>query len=511
MRVAPLRETSADAEPEDPPEQVDFSSPSESEVRSQPSSSQVTEPSRVAPAPPPPPPSPYAVEGMDISLAVPGEPVINTQNKLEVGVIRPEPRPVPLTELGDPDEELPLDDIRETVAPTPPTAELTPLRETELPPERRAVTASNDISTDFDALQVPEVQATPPKTQTKPLVESPREVRLRTETLNRPLSAQANATPVETPNKSISLQSRPEPFEEPARPEARLRDIPQPEYTDYRLKPGDEIEISVWGEDMTKTLVVRPDGKISYPLANEIRVVGMTFEELKDILYERLSKYIINPKITIVGKSFSGNFVSILGAVKDPGRKVINQNERVLDVISKAKGLRYEDLGGSGGEVANLKQAYLSRGGSLVPVDFPGLIYEGDMTQNVPVMIGDFIYIPSSIGQPIYITGEVRRPHSLPFRGSPTLLDAVSSAQGFLSAADKTRICIVRGSLYKPEITLVNYNKILEGKVKNFNLEPGDIVHIPPTSLTKLERISTQILPFLDDILKADEIRDNVR
>lgn len=281
---------------------------------------------------------------------------------------------------------------------------------------------------------------------------------------------------------------------------------------DYRLKPGDQIEISVWGEeDMDRVIVIRPDGKISYLLVGEVAVVGLTFKELKKELEERLSKYINEPTVSIIGRSFEGNFVSILGAVKNPGRKVVSKNDRVLDVLAKANGLRFEEFGGRGGEVANLQKAYLSRKGKLLKVNFSDLIYNGDMSQNHLVEIGDFIYIPSSIGAPVFITGEVRGPTSMPFRGQPTLLEAITEAGGFNTKAKKNNVYIVKGGLSNPVVTKVDYNKVVMGDTQNVYLQPGDIVHVPPTTVTKIERLSAQILPFLNAIIDTGAAEDTLK
>ncbi len=279
----------------------------------------------------------------------------------------------------------------------------------------------------------------------------------------------------------------------------------------YRLKPGDQIEISVWGEEMTRAIKVRPDGFISYLLIGEVKAIGLTFSELKLTLETLLDKYIIAPQVSIIGLDFKGNFMSILGAVDRPGQVIVYTGDRILDVLSKAGGLRYENYQGQGGEVANLRNAYLSRGGDLIPTNFIGLLYDGNMSFNHRIEIGDFIYIPSSVGLAIYVTGEVYSPLSVPYRGRPTLLDAITQAGGFNTKAKKSSIFLVRGGLYSPDVTRLNYNEIVAGKEKNILLEPGDIVHVPPTFITQVERLSTQIIPFLDTILKTKDSKDAVR
>lgn len=294
-----------------------------------------------------------------------------------------------------------------------------------------------------------------------------------------------------------------------------LTEPKEPSYQalDYRLKPGDKIEISVWGENMTRELMVRPDGKISYILIDEIDVVGKTFKQLKDEIELKLSQFILEPKVSIIGKSFEGNFVSILGAVAKPGRQVVSNSDHVLDVLTKAGGLKFIEFGNSNkvGEVANLRNAYLSRSGQLVPVDFVKLLYEGDMRHNIPVQIGDFIYIPSTVDMPIYITGEFNNPSSLPYVGQPTLLEAIAEGRGFNIKANKKKVFVVRGGMVKPEMITYNYHDIISGRLVNPTLEPGDIVYVPPTTLTKIERLSSQIIPFLNSIIDAKTAKSSIQ
>lgn len=280
---------------------------------------------------------------------------------------------------------------------------------------------------------------------------------------------------------------------------------------EYRLKPGDRIEVSVWGEDMTRELMVGPDGRISYILVGELNVLNMSFKELKTELQEKLDSFLIDPNVSVIGLSYEGNYVSILGAVKNPGRIVIAGGDRLIDVLARAGGLRFEEFGNNQGEIANLANAYLSREGKMVPVDFSRLLYEGDMTQNVRVEIGDFIYIPSSVGQPIYVTGEVNTPTSVPFRGKPTLLDAIAEANGFNNQGQKNKIYLVRGGMVNPQIVTYSFYKIVKGKMENPFLDPGDIIYVPPTTITRIERLSAQIIPFLNVITSSKSAKDSVQ
>jgi len=283
-------------------------------------------------------------------------------------------------------------------------------------------------------------------------------------------------------------------------------------YDDYHIKPGDQMEISVFGEpDMSKRIIVQPDGKLCYFLVGEIDVVGMTFSELRQEIEKMLSKYILSPSVTIIGEKYEGNYMTILGSVRKPGRHSVFQTDRVIDALSRAEGLRFASTDDSSfsGEISNLKMAYLSRDGKLMNVDFDKLINSGDMSQNISVQVGDFIYIPSSTTQKVFVLGEVNLSRSIPCSATTTLLEAITSAEGFNEkTACKRSVCVIKGSLVKPEVIILNFNKIVSGKEKNIVLDPGDIVYVPSTFVTDVERISAQIIPFLNSIIGADNALD---
>lgn len=325
-----------------------------------------------------------------------------------------------------------------------------------------------------------------------------------------PLVGDRDVLMVDTiPQRAASAESQPT----PSLKEIDLSDLPfakNNERRSYHIKPGDRIEISVWGEDMDRDLVVSPDGTVAYLLIGEVFVLNKTFREVEEQITTRLAPFIIDPKVTVLGKSYEGNYVSILGAVSKPGRQIVNNNDCILDVITRAGGLKFSELGDSQGEIANLKGAYLSRNGQRINIDFTSLLYEGDMSQNISVRIGDFIYIPSAIGQHVYVTGEVNSPSAIPFRGRPTLLQVITQSGGLNIQAHRRRIMLVRGSLDNPLITEFNFQKIMVGQSTNPYLNPGDIVHVPPTTLTKIERVSTQIIPFLNTIISGKQAKDSV-
>ncbi len=110
---------------------------------------------------------------------------------------------------------------------------------------------------------------------------------------------------------------------------------------DYILGPGDALLISVWREEtLTRTVTVRPDGKISFPLVQEIRVSGLTPLQLRDMIEERLRKYVQNPNVSVVVTEYNSFKIYIIGEVGRPGMYQLKSPTTLLQALSLAGGFR---------------------------------------------------------------------------------------------------------------------------------------------------------------------------
>ena len=108
----------------------------------------------------------------------------------------------------------------------------------------------------------------------------------------------------------------------------------------YLIQPGDLMEISVWKEeDLTKTVLVLPDGSLSFPLAGNIQAAGKSVVELEKIATGLIEKYIPDPVITISLQQLSGNKVYVIGKVQRPGELVANRRMDVVQALSVAGGM----------------------------------------------------------------------------------------------------------------------------------------------------------------------------
>lgn len=109
----------------------------------------------------------------------------------------------------------------------------------------------------------------------------------------------------------------------------------------YRLGPGDVLQISVWNnKDLERTLTVRPDGMISFPLLNDIPAAGLTAMQLQTKITSGLQQYITNPQVSVVVQAVNSFTVSVLGEVQKPGRYEMHSGTAtVLDALAMAGGL----------------------------------------------------------------------------------------------------------------------------------------------------------------------------
>ncbi len=113
-------------------------------------------------------------------------------------------------------------------------------------------------------------------------------------------------------------------------------DLPAP----YVIQPGDLIEVSVWkNADLSRTVLVRPDGRISLPLLNEISAAGRTAPELRDVLAAKLAEYVSNSEVSVIVHEVKGVAVSVIGEVRQPGRYALQNRTTVLDALAMAGGL----------------------------------------------------------------------------------------------------------------------------------------------------------------------------
>jgi polysaccharide export outer membrane protein len=157
----------------------------------------------------------------------------------------------------------------------------------------------------------------------------------------------------------------------------------------YLIGPEDVLHVAVWKEaDLTATLPVRPDGKISLPLLNDVQAAGMTPEQLSESLTIKLKKYIADPRVTVVVTAINSKRIYISGEVLHAGPMPMSPNMTVLQALSSA-GLN---------QFAKTKGIYVLRTENgkqeKLPVNYRKLLKGEEIGQNYLLQTGDTIVVP---------------------------------------------------------------------------------------------------------------------
>lgn len=107
----------------------------------------------------------------------------------------------------------------------------------------------------------------------------------------------------------------------------------------YKIGPQDVVRVDVWKEpDISRTIPVRPDGKISLPLLNDVQAAGLTATQLSTAIHDELTKYLTNPQVTVTVTEINSRRVYVTGEVTRPGALALLPNMTVLQALTSAGG-----------------------------------------------------------------------------------------------------------------------------------------------------------------------------
>jgi polysaccharide biosynthesis/export protein len=265
---------------------------------------------------------------------------------------------------------------------------------------------------------------------------------------------------------------------------------------EYRIGPKDVLQIHVFGEeDLSKQVIVGPDGTIRFPLLREVQIGGLTVRGAVDLMEKQLGeRYLVDPNVSISVKEYNSQKVYVLGAVKTPGYYSLTGETTLLEIISTAGGIT--EAGG--------KQLIIVRGGAqnpdavskllaadnvktnvsedftrnqnLILVDGHRLLDQGDTSLNKPLMGGDIVYVPKV--RKVFVMGEVKRPGGIPYSEGLTLLQAVTLAGG-LTEMGKKKVQVKRVVNGAEEKFKVNLKSIIKDIKKDIPLMANDVIVVP--------------------------------
>lgn len=270
----------------------------------------------------------------------------------------------------------------------------------------------------------------------------------------------------------------------------------------YRLGPGDIISIIVYDHPELTTpagtfrsaesagTVIAEDGTIFFPYAGVIKIEGMTTRDVRDILAQKLAKYIEKIQIDVRVAQFRSKRVYVVGEVAKPGTQDITDIPmNVIEAVNRAGGFTAE---------ADYSRVLLTRRGVTYRVDIQAMYEEGATEQNAMLEPGDIVNVSDRSYNKIFVLGQVLKPGSMVMnKKRSTLAEALGDA-GYINqdTSSPRWIYVMRSDSDTPELFH------LDGRspdamllADRFPLQPRDIVYVDTSDLVRWSRVINNILP----------------
>lgn len=284
-------------------------------------------------------------------------------------------------------------------------------------------------------------------------------------------------------------------------------------FPEYLVGAGDVLQVTMRDVEVSQeTVVVRPDGNISFSLVENVRAAGLTPTQLDERLTEELRYFLRTPRIDIEVKEYRSKMVSLLGAIRNAdrtgvwtgqGRYPLKTKTTVLDLILEAGGTTPD---------AQLERVQLIREGASYQLDLQRVLDTGARDQNVALQGGDIVIVPGTAlrSKKVIVLGEVSNPSVYMFSGDARLLEALSQAGGLTNSALRDDIRLIRVADSEPRVLVVDYNRLTgSGDLsQNVPLENDDIIYVPRSFMGDFNDVIAKIEPLLSVLLLPATYRD---
>src|SRR5262249_7844235 len=207
-------------------------------------------------------------------------------------------------------------------------------------------------------------------------------------------------------------------------------DIPVP--VDYVIGPGDTVNVQLFGnQNADYRFVVSRDGTITFPEIGPVNVAGLTYEQLRDAITQRVSEQMIGVRASVTLGELRSIRVFVLGDVNRPGSYLVSSLSTMTNALYTSGGVK---------PVGSLRNVALMRGGNTIStLDVYDLLLRGDTRADARLMPGDAIFVPP-VGATVAIDGEVRRPAIYEIRGERNVSEIVALAGGLTPSANRTNL-----------------------------------------------------------------------
>jgi polysaccharide biosynthesis/export protein len=281
----------------------------------------------------------------------------------------------------------------------------------------------------------------------------------------------------------------------------------------YRIGPGDVLFVTVWdhpdltspagteGTSDVRGRQVRPDGTMFYPYVGELRVGGLTVEELRSELTRRLIKFIDDPQVDVSIIRHAARKVTLSGAFEDTSEQVLTTTpSTLLQIVGRAR-IRKDE--------ANVSELILRRDGREYVIDLDELDRTGFRAGSVYLRDGDHLHLAYSTSKRVFVTGEVPVPAVVPFGNNRLTLTEVLTRLGGLSqiTSSAEAVYVIRGvhTLEQEPAQIFQLDARSPTSyvlADHFHMQARDVVFVGASGITRWNRFISQLIPTTTGVLQ---------
>jgi polysaccharide export outer membrane protein len=248
---------------------------------------------------------------------------------------------------------------------------------------------------------------------------------------------------------------------------APVTDIPIP--VEYVIGPGDMVAVQLFGkEPASYTLSVNRDGAINFPELGPIMVSGLTFEQMRALLQERVAEQMIGASVSVTLGELRSIRVFVLGEANRPGAYTVSSLSTITNALLSSGGV---------GKRGSLRMLELKRAGEVVAnIDLYDLLLRGDTSADARLMQGDVIFVPP-VGPQVAVGGQVARPAIYELKGESTVGDVLQLAGGAIPTAYPQGSTLSRIDAYQQRVQQDLDLRSPEGQ--GTRIRKGDVLTVP--------------------------------
>ena len=307
--------------------------------------------------------------------------------------------------------------------------------------------------------------------------------------------------------------------------DTRMR-IPQElidyEPENYRIGANDSLFITVWdhpeltvpgGQQQTTSAnsrVVRDDGTLFYPFIGSVQVEGLTLEELREIITDRLARYIEQPQVDVNVIGYNSQRIILSGAFENPGSLPVNAERLTL--------VQAVGLAGIDAVRADLSSLTLIRNDQTYNLDYDRLTSGNSQISQIYLRSGDILHLGLNDSRRVFVMGEVISPQSIAYRTSRMSLSEVLARVGGPAPTTSSgrEVYVIRGvdNLETEKATVFQLNARSPSAfilADQFEMQPQDVVFVGAAGITRWNRFISQLFPSANFLGTTLEIEDDAR